>query len=654
MTPLALSLVPAAGAAVIAIAGRVWRPHGPAFTRGLGAGAAAVLVATIALALRSAAHPVATTYAWWSPLVAATLAVSGIGRLIVVLVPIIALPVVLYAVTSMRDDPGRPRLVALLVGFTGAMELLVTAGDFLVLLVGWELVGITSWALIGYEWRDPGRVRQGRVAFSTTQFGDLGLYVAAGATFAATGTVRFTALGTMRGALLDAVAAGVLLAAAAKSAQLPFSPWLFAAMAGPTPASALLHSATMVAAGAYLLLRLAPLLAPIAWFAPAVAALGLATALAGGMVALLQPDLKKALAASTSAQYGLMLVAVGAGVPGAATLHLMTHAAFKALLFLGAGVVLHATGSLDLARMRLGRVLPRTAWLFGVGALALAAVPPLGGAYSKEQILAAAADGPGGAPWLAVGVLVAALLSAMYAGRLQLLAFGPGATATHASAPDRIVLAAMAFLAVASLALGALWIPAVSGTAAHLVGMRLAPAAGWEWGATLMTLAVATVVLRVAAQRDALLTWGVPARAREWIAGWLGLGGAARRLVAGPATRLAGGLALLDQRVIDAGIRATGWIAAAAARTLAWWGERGMEGMVVAITRGVVLLAVGSGIADDHGVDAAVERIGTGAGAAGRQSRRLQTGLAHQYYLVVGAGVLVVLAVATIRAMTLS
>lgn len=654
MTPLVLSLTPLAGAAVIAVAERVWRSHDARFTRGLGAGASAVLVATVALALRSAAHPVAVTVAWWSPVVGATFAVSGIGRLMVVLVPTIALPVVLYAVASMREDPGLPRLVALLVGFTGAMELLVTAGDFLVLLVGWELVGIASWALIGYEWRDTDRVRQARVAFSTTQFGDLGLYLAAGATFAATGTVRFAALGMARGALLDVVAAGVLLAAAAKSAQLPFSPWLFAAMAGPTPASALLHSATMVAAGAYLLVRLSPLLTPVAWFAPAVAALGLATALTGGMVALLQPDLKKALAASTSAQYGLMLIAVGAGIPGAATLHLVTHAAFKALLFLGAGVVLHATDSLDLARMRLGRALPRTAWLFGVGALALAAVPPLGGAYSKEQILAAAADGPGGAVWLAAGVVVAALLSAMYAGRLQLLAFAPGGTTTHASTPDRIVLAAMTFLALASIALGVLWIAPVSGAAERLTGMRLAPGAAWEWGATLITLAVAAAALRIASQRNALLTWGVSERPREWIAGWLGLGSAGRRLVVDPVVRLAGGLALLDRRVIDAGIRATGWIATAAARTLGWWGERGVEGVVAAITRGVAALALGSGAADDRGVDAAVEQLGAGVGAAGQQSRRLQTGLAHQYYLVLGAGVLVVLAVAAIRAMTLS
>ncbi|MGY8822312.1 MAG: proton-conducting transporter transmembrane domain-containing protein, partial [Pseudomonadales bacterium] len=147
----------------------------------------------------------------------------------------------------------------------------------------------------------------------------------------------------------------ILLACAAKSAQLPFSPWLFAAMSGPTPVSALLHAATMVAAGVYLLIRLHQTLDAVAWFAPLAIGLGLATALAGGVVASLQGHAKKLLAASTSSHYGLMWLAVGAGYPGAALLHFVTHAFFKAGLFLAAGIAEHHVGSYSLGDMRLGR-----------------------------------------------------------------------------------------------------------------------------------------------------------------------------------------------------------------------------------------------------------------------------------------------------------
>src|SRR5690606_3093805 len=190
----------------------------------------------------------------------------------------------------------------------------------------------------------------------------------AGMTFAATGRLGYDDLAAVDGARQDALAAGLLLAVAAKSAQLPFSPWLFSAMAGPTPVSALLHSATLVSAGAYLLIRVAPALEAVGWFLPAIAGIGMATALAGGAIAVLQSQAKRALAASTSAQHGLMFVAIGAGSTAAAGAQLVTHAAFKSLLFLGAGVAIHTAGNGDLGGMGLGRVLPRIARLSLVGA----------------------------------------------------------------------------------------------------------------------------------------------------------------------------------------------------------------------------------------------------------------------------------------------
>ena len=606
--------------------------------------ALATVAAEVALAVRTAALSVVVppAAAWsWGPRLALQLEVDGLSRVMLVLVPAIALPVVLYTAASFRDDSGVARLLALLVAFVAAMELLVLAADFLTLLIGWEIVGAISWALIGYEWEDPDRPRSALWAFLTTRAGDLGLYAAAGLTLAAAGSLRFSALADVSGPALGPIAAGVLLAAAAKSAQFPFSPWLFAAMAGPTPASALLHSATMVAAGAYLLARLAPMFAPVGWFGPAVAGLGLATALSAGLVAALQGEAKRVLAASTSAQYGLMLVAVGAGVPVAAGLHLVAHAAFKALLFLGAGILIHAAGTGDLDKLgEVGRR-PRIAVPFGVGILALAAVPPLGGAYTKDQILAAAAERGGG---LALGVLAAGFLSAFYAARLYLLAFGPGPRGAG-DAPPRGEWSAVALLAGLSLALGVLWLPGAGTAASAFLGGRLPRQMGWELPASLLSIALAAWTAWAAWRRNALFTIGLSERTRARLAGWLGIPTLATRFLVTPATRVARALAAFDDRAVDAGIRAAAGLAAGLSRVLGWWGELAADGVVSGVARLTTFAASRSRAADDRVVDGAVERVALGIRRLGSRGRALQTGLAHQYYLIVAVGA--VLAVLT-------
>ena len=617
--------------------------------------AEATLAATLAVAIWSAVHGPAVDWPWWGPRLRPGLSVDGLSRVMVVLVPVIAIPVVSYAASSMRQDSGLPRLLALLVGFVGAMELLVSAADLLTLLVGWELVSVFSWALIGYEWHDADRVRAARDAFLTTRAGDLGLYLAAAAAFSATGSVRFDALVGAHGVALHVVAAGVLLAAAAKSAQLPFSPWLFAAMAGPTPASALLHSATMVAAGAYALARLAPALAPMGWFGPAVAALGVATALAGGAVAALQSDIKKALAASTSAQYGFMFAAIGAGFPAAAGLHLVAHAAFKALLFLCAGLVLHAAGTGDLGELpsrRLGEALPRVAGLFAVGTLALAGIPPLGAAYSKEKIFSAAVHS---GSWLALGVLVAGLLSVLYAGRLQLLAFGFDKAAGRARAPDSDVvlpsptdLAGPALLAGLSVALGLLWLPGAAQVTARATGNALPRGAPWVMAAALMAIVLAAAACWALQQRGKLFGLGLANPVRTRAAAWLGLPIAARYLVVVPVLVLARSLARLDDRVVDAGIRGAGRVGLFVSRAFAWRGELLADGVVNAVTRAANATARASREADDRGVDGAVERLAEDVGIVGRVSRRLQTGFVQQYYILLAIGVVVAVAAAAV------
>ena len=654
MTLWALPLLPAAGAAVVAALTRARRTQLTV--------AVAVLLTTLAVAVwASAAEPTATLR--WGPLLGLHLAADGFGRVMTILVPTVATPIVVYAATTEVD--GRSRLLALMVAFVGVMELLVSAADFLTLLIAWELVGALSWALIGHGWREADNPRAAAQAFVTTRLGDLGLYIAAGVTFAATGSFAFGTLHTAGQWQLSVVAAGVLVAAAAKSAQVPFSPWLFSAMAGPTPVSALLHSATMVAAGAYLLIRLAPQLGAVGWFEPVVAAVGLATALAGGLVALTQTQLKRVLAASTSAQFGLMFLAIGSGSAAAAGAQLVTHAAFKSLLFLGAGIALHAAGTAELGQLRLGRLVPAVAALSGVGAAALAAVPPLGGAWSKEQIVAAAMDASG---WTAAGVVVAGVLTALYAARYQVLAYGPARDDSRRQAPYQpspSELAGPCVLAAITVGLSVLWLPGAGGVVERAVGGGLATAGLAEQAASVALVAAAIAAAVVLARRDRLVTLGLPVGARAFAAGWLGLATAARRVVVDPVLSLSRLLARLDDRVIDAGVRAAVWLAGQFSRLLSLrieWSidgavhgtagavlqaaagsrvtdERAVDGAVRAVAALTMAAAAGSRVTDDRAVDGVlVEGTAAGVGALGRTSRRLQTGLSHHYYLVVAGG----------------
>ena len=657
-----LLLVPWVAAVAVALAGRRPALLLPVASAGaIGALATGVWAAAVEASAR-----------WrWSESLELGLGVEGLARVMVVLVPAVAVPVIAFAASSMRGELGLTRLLALLLVFVGAMLVLVAAGDLLTLLVAWEVVGALSWALIAHQWRDPERPQRAAHAFLTTRAGDLGLVAAAAIAISELGSARYEDLADLDGWQAAAVAAGLLLAASAKSAQLPFSPWLFSAMAGPSPVSALLHSATMVAAGAYALARTVPLLAGAPWMADAVAGVGMATALVGGLVAAVQTDLKRALAASTSAQYGLILVAVGAGSTAAAGAHLVTHATFKALLFLGAGVVLHAAGTLDLAELHVARSLHATAVTLIVGFLALAAVPPLGGAWSKESILAAAAHD---SAWLAAGVVLAAFLSALYAGRLAVLTLAPGSHGHDVRHPTRVERAALVGLACASVALGVLWLPGAGEAIETVTGGRFFDSEPWELPASVAALVVAGACVAFLHQAGHLVTLALPSKARTLIAGWFGLAGLARLLVVDPVLALARRLAAIDDRVVDAGVRLAARVPQVLSRMLSWWGERSLDAAVHAVAGGVLRAATGSTRLDDGGfdrvvravagatteaaarsrdvdeggVDRAVEELARGTGIAGSQSRRLQTGLAHHYYVVAAVGLVALIIVTAI------
>jgi len=340
---------------------------------------------------------------------------TPLTALLSTMVAMIGSLVLVYAVGYMRQDTEKVRFFAIMLLFVSAMQTLVLAGDWILLLAAWELIGLSSYLLIGFWYQRPGVKSAATRAFLYTRSADLGLYIAVFILISSTGSSDIaTTLNTGGSA---AVAAGLLLLVAAmgKSAQTPLHDWLQRAMAGPTPVSALLHSATLVAAGAILLIRTAPMLPAETLLA--VGIVGGITTIVTGLIALGERDLKRLLAASTSSQYGLMLVAVGAGVPLAALLHLIAHAAIKSSLFLGAGVFQHSRDGTAFTQLEgAGRDQPRIFFGFALAALALAGIPPLSGFFSKDAIIAAALASPD-ALMLASFALAGTLLTGAYMAR---------------------------------------------------------------------------------------------------------------------------------------------------------------------------------------------------------------------------------------------
>jgi NADH-quinone oxidoreductase subunit L len=335
-----------------------------------------------------------------------------------------------YAVGYMKEDPSPVRFFALLNLFVGAMLTLVLAENLPLLYLGWEGVGFCSYALIGFWYKDPKNATAGRKAFIVTRIGDIGLGIAVVWLFQLCGTESIRQINLIGAFLPMSVITSLgllmLLGAMGKSAQAPLMVWLPDAMAGPTPVSAQIHAATMVTAGVYLLMRMFPLIGTSATVSAAIAVTGALTAFYGASCALAQRDLKRILAYSTISQIGYMMLGVGAGAISAATFHLLVHAFFKALLFLGAGCVITALHhEQDIFRMGgVRRTHPWTFWTFLGGALCLAGVPLTGGFFSKDAIL--------GAVWLKGGALyagmyfvglVTAFITALYTMRMLLIVF---------------------------------------------------------------------------------------------------------------------------------------------------------------------------------------------------------------------------------------
>ncbi|MEU8585611.1 NADH-quinone oxidoreductase subunit L [Streptomyces sp. NPDC048664] len=398
--------------------------------------------------------------------------VDGFAALVAVLVGVVATCVQIYSTGYLRDDPRYASYAALVSLFTSAMLLVVYSGDLIVLLVGWEVMGICSYFLVGHYWETPEARAASIKAFLVTKLGDVPFLIGLFALGTDAGSFRITrVLGAVAsGGLHHPTLVALLLLAgvAGKSAQFPLHTWLPDAMAGPTPVSALIHAATMVAAGVYFIARLLPVFQASAAAMTVLAVLAAVTMAGSALAALAQDDIKRVLAYSTMGQLGYMTGALAVGDRDAAVFHLLSHGAFKALLFLGAGVVIHAAGTNSLAAMSrmkdLRARVPDAYWTMTVALLSLAAIPPFAGFFSKESVLGAAehaATGrtehaPGAAGWIVlVAGMLTALLTSAYATRLWLLAFrGHGTEAPDHGRQPLVMNAVLWVLALPSLAFG--------------------------------------------------------------------------------------------------------------------------------------------------------------------------------------------------------
>ncbi len=583
-----------------------------------GVGTAALLAAaSVVVSFPASSRPSVAT-----PFVAGAelgLSVDGLAALVLPTVTVVSALVLLAAAGT--PELRTARFYGLMLIFVAAAVMTVLATTLPTLLFPWEVMGATSFALIGYHWRDQETVSSGTTAFLTTRTADVGLYVAAGAALAGGAGLELAALPNASGGWRDVIAAGLVLAGLGKASQLPFSFWLSRAMRGPSPVSALLHSAAMVAMGGYLLLRVATTLAATGWADDAAAWAGAATAVMVGLVALAQSDLKQLLAASTAAQLGFVVLAAGVGATAGGATHLVAHAAVKAGLFLAAGIWLEALGTKRLASLTgAARLWPVVGACAAAALLSLAGLPPLALWATKDAVLAAAAEQ---SPALYMAGLLGAALSAAYATKALVVltrALPDDAESRYDDERDgtRAVPTSswlpLLPLAAGALVLGVLALPPLFTHVHELVG-------GVPTGPSMLELVTSALLAAVVVVATVAAMRGIHRRQFAWppvLTDWLFLEPVAHRFVVRPVELLAHRVAHVDD-VVDRGAEAT-------------------AGGTVRLTRAAARI-------DDRVIDGAVVEIVSGVRRLGALARRPQTGQLHQYYLQALAALAVVLVV---------
>ena len=479
---------------------------------------------------------------------------DALAAVMLVVVGVVAACVMVFSIGYMHDDRGYVRYYALLSLFTAAMAGLVIAADLVSLFVAWELVGACSFLLIGFWYEKPSAAEAARKAFMVTRVGDAALLLGMAVLWRATGSLDLAVVlgkaGSMAPAVVTAAAICVLLGAMGKSAQFPLHMWLPDAMEGPTPVSALIHAATMVAAGVFLIARVWPLFAAAPASREMALVVGTITALGAATVALAQRDIKKVLAWSTISQLGFMFAALGAGAWPVAIFHLVTHAAFKALLFLTAGSVIHGSGTQDLREMGgLAKRMPLTAACWIAGAVSLAGIPPAAGFFSKDEVVASVMHA---SPWAGVALFAASALTAAYAARTTRLAFfGASRGEKPAHESPWTMLGPLVLLAVGALVLGAVGAPLLSALGAESEPLSL-PIAGTAVVLALMGAALGWRSARPeAAAQELSDTWRSLTRAA--FSGW-GVDAFVTRFVVRPTTAIARATDAMGDRLLIDGI----------------------------------------------------------------------------------------------------
>ena len=539
------------------------------------------------------------------------LIVDSLTAVMLIVVTVVSLMVQIYSQGYMDKDPGYHRYYAFMSLFTMSMLGLVLADNLLFMFVFWEMVGLCSYLLIGFWFHKPSAADAAKKAFIVTRLGDFGFLAAILLLFANTGTFDIAELhslaiaGTLAGTVLTWAAIGIFSGAVGKSAQFPLHVWLPDAMEGPTPVSALIHAATMVAAGVFLVARCFPLFAHSTEAVTTVAIIGGFTAIFAATMGLVMTDIKRVLAYSTISQLGYMMLGLGTGGVAIGIFHLFNHAFFKALLFLGAGSVNHSTGTFDMREMGgLRKFMPWTYATFVIASLSIAGIWPLSGFWSKDEVLMASMEGNITLFCLA---MITVFMTAFYMFRVVFMTFGGeyrggGAEAhgkPHESPP--VMVTPMVVLAVLAVVSG-LWNVTGSFGAFMGHGETHSFVQGF-FGILTHTLPWVSLIL---AGLGILLAYAI------YSAKWLS------------AERISGMFSPLHTLF-----------------SRKYWFDELYENIIV---RGILLKGLFAGLQgiDTYGVDGAVNGVASGAIAGGKAIRRAQTGQLQLYGLFIGIGVLAI------------